>query len=199
MLEMALQLISALTLAALYWSAPPWRWAVGALGLGLAALCWLGLPHLAHRLGSEHFSRAPRAGQSLVLGAAVGLLYVAFWGLHGAALAMVARGLCITQPVPLAAATASMALAWASGFVVLFVPAGLGIREWALSALLVSTTALSSDQASLLAVTARLVLILAELALLLVGLVGPLHRVWRRSSFYRWNKDDQLSGRRSPE
>ncbi len=61
-------------------------------------------------------------------------------------------------------------LSWVLGFVIVFVPAGLGIRELAISTLLTAYGALLPWQADLVAVLSRFGLIVAELAWLLVGL-----------------------------
>jgi hypothetical protein len=62
-------------------------------------------------------------------------------------------------------------MAWVAGFVVLFVPAGMGIREIALAAFLVYIMNVAVGPATLVAVMTRVVLAAAELGWIICGLI----------------------------
>jgi hypothetical protein len=90
----------------------------------------------------------------------------------------------------MAAATSAGSLAWAIGFLIIFVPAGLGVREWSLGTLLVQFAALSPGQATLLAVVSRVGMIAAEVLVLLVGLQSQISkRQIKRRKNARWAKE----------
>lgn len=63
------------------------------------------------------------------------------------------------------------AAAWLIGFTIVFVPAGLGIREFALSSLLMAQIGISLEHASAIAVAMRFLTLLAELFALIVGAI----------------------------
>lgn len=65
-------------------------------------------------------------------------------------------------------------VAWLTGFAIAFVPAGLGVRELALSSLLIAQTGMSVEQASAIAVAMRFLTLLAELLALIVGAIETL-------------------------
>ncbi len=67
-------------------------------------------------------------------------------------------------------ATLTYCAAWLGGFLVLFVPAGMGVREVLLRLLLVQTLGISSEQALLIAMTARFFSLLSEGIWLAIGL-----------------------------
>jgi uncharacterized membrane protein YbhN (UPF0104 family) len=69
------------------------------------------------------------------------------------------------------ASTSAAALSWTLGFVAVFVPSGLGVREASLSVLLPRYTDFVPWQANLIGVVCRFEILLAELLLLIVGLV----------------------------
>ena len=83
----------------------------------------------------------------------------AWWHLHSPAKALI----WLT-------ATYAFCASWVIGFVVIFVPAGLGVREWSLTAILENTLGLAAGPAALVAVVTRLGIVVAELILLVVGL-----------------------------
>ncbi|MCC6457423.1 MAG: flippase-like domain-containing protein [Caldilineaceae bacterium] len=179
LLEAALLLVTAGLLGGLFWL--PMLWQIPLLELALVVsgllaswLVWRALPWLAARLGGKRVqgSFAPR--QDLALWGTTTLLYVIFWSLQGGALVAITQTLCGGFMLGVFAATAAFALAWAIGFLVVFVPAGLGVREWTLSALLVLFAMLQPGQATLLAVVSRFGLIIAEVVVLLIGLHGQI-------------------------
>lgn len=66
---------------------------------------------------------------------------------------------------------ANYSIAWLTGFVVVFLPAGIGLREVTLSALLVVSLGLPAGQASLMAVMFRLTGTCAEVVWVAIGLL----------------------------
>jgi len=60
-------------------------------------------------------------------------------------------------------------ISWIIGFLIIFVPAGLGIREILLNHLLISSLFISANIASIVAVVYRIITLAAEIILLLLG------------------------------
>ena len=59
---------------------------------------------------------------------------------------------------------------WLVGFVAIIIPAGIGVREWAIASLMVHYLHLPSTLAEFAAVTFRVIMTLSELAWLIIGL-----------------------------
>lgn len=166
---------SALALAAGLGATRLWgmgRLALVALAVGLPALFWLA-PLLARRFAAARPGRIgrwlARLGQGVPARhwAAALLLQVMFWVCLGAALLAIASALGAPQPGGLLMAASVYSAAWLAGLLVVFVPAGLGIREAALTSLLVGPFAEAGGTvgaASLIALTMRLLTLVAELA-----------------------------------
>lgn len=95
--------------------------------------------------------------------------------LHGGTLYLIGLAIQPDSSLDLIGATYVMSLSWFLGFVFMFIPAGIGIRETALSSLLISRFGFLAGQASLVAITFRFLLILTEVEWLAVALVlrGP--------------------------
>lgn len=97
--------------------------------------------------------------------------YLGLWLSYGVAvwlsLGIVADLTAWTLPV----ATYSFAAAWVIGFVVVILPAGLGLRESTLAGLLVLFASLSPAAAAVVAVFARAYILLAELTFVVIGSV----------------------------
>lgn len=110
--------------------------------------------------------------------------YLAFWSAYGASVLYASSAIMILPPGDWATCTFAASLAWLLGFLVIFVPTGLGIRELALSTLLVTYANFIPWQADVLAVLSRFLIILAELAWSVVGLgLYTLH--WRNNLHIR--------------
>jgi uncharacterized membrane protein YbhN (UPF0104 family) len=97
--------------------------------------------------------------------------YLAFWVLFGVAFMLFAQSLAID--LPLLQATSSFALAFLAGFVALFAPGGIGVREAAIYLLLAPQV--GATAALTLSVASRLWIMVGELASL--GLTAALGRV----------------------
>jgi hypothetical protein len=86
------------------------------------------------------------------------------WLTYGAAFATFARGVVGTAYGPLTAYIAVYALSYLVGYLVLFLPSGIGARELAMVALLPAAHLADPAQAAVLAVTSRLWLTVLEIA-----------------------------------
>lgn len=91
------------------------------------------------------------------------------WILFGAHIAILSAAIEPLSPSTLPLAIGSYALAWLVGFLVFFLPAGLGGREAILTALLVAGSALTPSAAVSIAVMSRVVLTLTDLSLALIA------------------------------
>jgi hypothetical protein len=98
-------------------------------------------------------------------------IYLGFWLVHGVATMQLAAAFGAPPSAPFAVYTFAFATAWLIGFVVIFLPAGLGLREASLAFLLQQLVLMPPETAALVAVSSRLLLIGAELLLLLVGML----------------------------
>lgn len=142
--------------------------------IALLVATWLIVPRIALQLGrriaGETFVLPQGQHSSMGAWSAVIVLYLLLWVAFGASL-LFAGNAMLPYPInDLPAAVFVASLSWVLGFVIVFVPAGLGVRELAISTLLIAYTALLPWQADLVAVISRFGLIVAELAWLLIGL-----------------------------
>lgn len=137
------------------------------IALAAAALTPFVWPQLGNRLLNfvkPGFHLKPVAMQALVLGAAITL---AAWFSYGAAFWMLGRGLFSNSALTYGDATGGFAAASVLGFVALFTPGGLGVREMVLSTVL--TPAMGAGQALALAVGSRVVTTMTEAGSGLLG------------------------------
>jgi glycosyltransferase 2 family protein len=193
LLEAAMLVATATLVGALFWLPTLWQGPLLPVGIVVAGalalwLLWQVMPWLARRFTNKSGEMLPAPRPSWRLFGATTLLYLAFWALQGIALVAIAHALCGGMALAPFPTIAAAALAWAIGFLILFVPAGLGVREWTLSALLVAFTAIDPaidpgidpGQATLLAVVSRFGLIVAELIVLAIGLHAQILHRWQR-------------------
>jgi uncharacterized membrane protein YbhN (UPF0104 family) len=103
--------------------------------------------------------------------------YTILWLCHGAAIFAIAQSFFELSTNQLFSFVFAYYVAWSAGFLVLFVPSGLGIRETTLSGLLVAVAGLSPEQAVVVSVMSRVISLLAELTWV-VGTLG-IQRVLR--------------------
>jgi glycosyltransferase 2 family protein len=185
LLEAGLLLVTAVALGAFYWVDVLWKVPVAVIGFIAMGITWVAVPWLASRFGGK------RLQLSLVdlqywqakrwyLGVYTVALYLLFWVLQGGAILYTSTTLCVNAPMGLLEGMAAVSLSWALGFVILFVPAGLGVREWSLSALLVNFAGLESGAAAVVAVVSRVALICAEIIVLLIGLQIYIRGWWNK-------------------
>ncbi len=95
-------------------------------------------------------------------------MYLFFWFFHGTVLLWLLKTLANVN-TDLYQTTFVYSLSWLIGFLILIAPAGLGVRELALSTLLVKQFQMSPDIASLIAVTSRFTIYSAEIIWLAIA------------------------------
>jgi hypothetical protein len=97
-------------------------------------------------------------------------LYMVIWITYGSAISLITSTI---NPAlgNLPRSILAVSISWFLGFIVFFVPTGLGVRELALSTLMELQFNLTPAQASLVAVVFRVEIILSEILWLLIGLV----------------------------
>jgi len=148
------------------------------------ALLWPAVPTLVVRLTTFFVPRlvgrfgeaGPQAdgskrGRAWLVWYLAGLIYVALWMAYGGSILFISMAVLPIPSGGLLGAVASIGMAWLLGFVVFFVPMGIGIRELTLSRLLALSLGLVSWQGSLVAVISRLSIVLAEMIWLAFGLL----------------------------
>lgn len=145
--------------------------ALAALGVGVLLAPWLLPPAvrvLAHLTGRplEMPALPPRAIWIAALGSAVA------WLLFGLAFRELAVGLLGPATGDASAYIAVFTLSYLLGFLALFAPGGIGIRELSMAALLVSAALSTAPEAALLVVASRLWLTVLEI------LPGALFLAW---------------------
>ena len=178
-MEAGVQVVTAIGLGAVLIAPAPWNLLVAGLSLAAVWLIWVVTPAVWQRVRGHAVAPATNGWWW------VAALYAVFWSFQGGALLATHHALCAAVPLRLDHSIAAASLAWAAGFLVLFVPAGLGVREWALSALLALLAGVAAGQSHLVAAGCRLLQIVAELIALGIGLHGAL-RAW-------WSKRNGLS------
>jgi uncharacterized membrane protein YbhN (UPF0104 family) len=178
LLEILLILISVVLVVGIFLLAElaaPYRW--------LALLLLIVLPFVTWRsfywfLASAFVKRwlpkiaasQPAERLSWPLWTAILALHLAAWFLYGESLHQLVRAFGLTPPAGLVGYTFIFAASWLVGFLVLFVPSGLGVREQTLSTWMTSRLLLSAGQASAVSVLSRLGISLVELFWLALGL-----------------------------
>ncbi len=181
-LEMVFILIANLTWIASGYISTLWlKFAILIAPLCLAWVVWTITQWLAPKpvfliaFGKE--AEAAVRSFSLPRWLALTMLMIIFWGLQGLSFQMVIWSFLPTgQSLAWSlteywTATSSYNLAWFIGFIVLFVPAGLGLRETFLSRLIQEKLSQPAGTASVIAIAFRLVLAFGELIWALVALI----------------------------
>lgn len=160
-------LISAGIWVAIDWSgSSSWGWALaGGLALCWGVVWWVGKRQIRHMSPARNYT-----SWLWLLGA--GVVYLVYWWAQGLALSAMLRSLGIVATnATVLSLTSSAALAWSVGFLIIFVPSGLGVREVSLAYLLATHSGISAHDASLIAVISRAAMIVAEICLLALALL----------------------------
>jgi hypothetical protein len=101
--------------------------------------------------------------------------YIGFWLLYGTSTWLIALSVASElDPAWTLDIIASAALAWVTGFIVIFVPSGLGVREGVMALTLVPI--LGTGRGIFVPLAARLVAVISEIAFLALGYV--VYRLW---------------------
>lgn len=161
LLEAGSFLVVALAIGAFAYAPPPWRLPAAVLLALAGAAAWLLLVRWPAAAGPVQWKLIPLAGAA----------YFCYWWLQGLGLAALARGLGVSQGIDLLHLTAASAASWSAGFLVLFVPAGFGVRELSLTYLLTTQAGMAPADANLMAVFSRASMIVAELLMLATALI----------------------------
>jgi uncharacterized membrane protein YbhN (UPF0104 family) len=172
---MTAQILTALTFVALYLADTRWRLGVLVVALAILWLGWLVFPHLVNRISKDKLQVTVNHDRQFQRWLTTTLLYLAFWILHGAGLVIMGKALCVDTDISLATGVFSFSLSWVIGFAILIVPAGLGVRELTMTSLLTNYAGLPRWQSSLISITARLTLIVAELVFVMVAVFLHFH------------------------
>ncbi|CAN5859484.1 hypothetical protein BH10CHL1_BH10CHL1_03270 [soil metagenome] len=169
-LEASTLLLTVGLFAIIYLIAVPWKLLAMLVCVGILWLNWWMVPRLARYFSKGRWQIQLNDQYFTLLWLAGNILYLLFWGIEGAALLLIGRALGTLGDATLLTGAFSASTAWAIGFLVLFVPTGLGVREATLSTLLTRFTQTLTGQAGTIAILSRLVLICAELLLVLFAL-----------------------------
>ncbi|MGD9001083.1 MAG: lysylphosphatidylglycerol synthase domain-containing protein [Anaerolineae bacterium] len=177
-LEALALVLTALTVAGVHLTLRSSGYVRFLLALGSACVMgftWLAVPRVSglitQRLAAEEpplFGR--RVNGLRAWSVALGLCTI-LWLTYGGSVLLVGNALLPRPSGKWLASTSAAALSWTLGFVAVFVPSGLGVREASLSVLLPRYTDFVPWQANLIGVVCRFEILLAELLLLIVGLV----------------------------
>lgn len=128
------------------------------------------------------------------------MLYVLLWFCYGGAFLLIFSAFNFPWTVGILETTLWFSIAWFVGFLVVFVPTGLGVRELALSSLVMMNLGLLPSQAGALAVACRFITFLAEFAWVIVGVTrgkgGAADYGLSNSSSTRFQSDELLGGRK---
>jgi hypothetical protein len=135
--------------------------ALGAVGLAVLPLVLPWLLRTVKRLTGRELSVGPLPASAIGV-AIVG--NVVAWILYGLAFAAFARGILGETHGSLTGYIAVYALSYLVGYLVLLAPAGVGVREASMIALLPAARLADPGQAAILAVTSRLWLTVLEIA-----------------------------------
>jgi hypothetical protein len=178
LLEILLILVSVLLVTGIYGLtrlADPLRWLLLA-GLVVLPLLtwrlfyWLLSSTLFRRWLPGTIASLPASRMPLALWTAVLAFHVAAWFLYGASIRQLTLAFGLASVAGLVEFTFIFATSWLVGFLIVFVPSGLGVREQVLSTWLTSTLRLSAAQAGAVSVLSRLLISLVELFWLALGL-----------------------------
>lgn len=157
----------------------------GLLQLGLALMVLLSVPlswwlwrrasraSFLARWGWERVASAVTLRRWLTLMA----LHVLLWVSYGGSVWVASYALGVGSPGGGAAATFAFSAAWLAGFLFVFVPAGLGVREVTLSSLLTAQLGLVAGVATTVSLIMRAFIILAEVAYIGLGLLVRVRRM----------------------
>jgi len=177
-LETGLILLSAVSIAVPYYLWPSGQSTLQItviIGTALVlCLTWYGF----NLIWASHISRQPHATWHsftpvVSLGRWFGayVIYLGMWGCYGLSLLLLLNAFTTGYGGSILDTVFAFSLSWLIGFVVLFVPSGLGVREFVLSRVLFSQSLIPADTASAVAVASRLLIYLAEIVWLILGLL----------------------------
>lgn len=157
----------------------------------LALFCfnWLATPKLAklvmHKFTVHSGGKEIRSHQDTLSlkWLPVTLLHTTQWVTYGLSVLLLSNAILTTVSDHLLGAIFASSLSWLLGFLLVLIPAGIGVREITLSGLLSQSLGIPLWQANIIAIFSRVEIILAELGCLLVA--GVQLYVQKRYKRYR--------------
>jgi len=99
------------------------------------------------------------------------LLYILLWNCYGIALFFLLRAFGVGNQGSIMDTTFIFTSAWLVGFIAIIVPSGLGVREFTMATLLVTTIMLPSDMAGTIAIISRFLTYLVEISWVITGYI----------------------------
>ncbi len=127
---------------------------------------------LSTKLLNKSFGNVASLHLSIGTWVAVVMFHLLLWLCYGSLVLFITEAFGIRSEGGLVQYTFLFGLAWVVGFLAVFIPAGLGVREIALSSLLVTSVGLSASQASAVSVMSRLMVACSELLWVGIGIVA---------------------------
>jgi hypothetical protein len=123
---------------------------------------------------------------SLLKVTVLNLSSIGVWFVYGLGISLLSTNRSITMIIPdlpgdVIQYGISFSLAWLTGFLVLFVPSGIGIREGVLANLICANEGWAIEQAYQIALVFRLIISIAEVCLAILGMIFKLIRRVRNS------------------
>lgn len=175
-LEISLTLLTVGVIAAAYYCWSVWPKALPLILLGVLLMpwpTWYSLNLIPALLAVKRFTKPSGLHPSLTLRSwwSAYSIYLMMWIGHGLSLSWLLNAFGVEHSTDLFETTFFFSFAWLVGFVILIVPSGLGVREFALSSLLIFQYKLPPETASAIAVNSRLSIYLAEIAWLILSLL----------------------------
>jgi len=160
----------------------PWRGVVPGGAIVLVVLASLLAPRSVAWAGRRFRRLAFPPEPSLRAWAAALTLTVPLWLSYAVSVYAVARAVAPAYNIDLRVSALAASASWAVGFLVLFVPSGIGVREAIMSSVLAQAAGLPVAMGGLVAVVSRFLLVLAELTWVLAGFALRAARKGRREA-----------------
>lgn len=154
--------LSQVTLALVIFSLPFAAWLL---------LRWVGRVSFIARLVTDKSGKISLLGISLTDWVVVVFLYLLLWACYGTSILVLIQAFNLPDRGSLTTATFAFSASWLAGFLVIFVPAGLGVRELVLASLMATGFDLLASQASGVAVVSRFTISLSEGVWVLLGII----------------------------
>ncbi len=170
MYEVLYVICSGLFVAAFWHFNNDFRIILTILSIAILFLVWKIIVFLSNKVGN--YSKTPLRFQTWLIANAVTSFQ---WVLYGVSLHYLFRAINISD-TPLLALSSTYAFAWVLGFLMVFVPLGLGVREMTLSTMLNKVVGVPNEAATFVAVVSRITVIISELTWFLVAISLRTHR-----------------------
>jgi len=131
--------------------------------LWLALRSFWGAPMVRRALGEGGLGE-PLGGLGVLPWVTVVTLHLVSWLSFGVLIPLLVSTLGLQYQAPIGRSAALYAVAWLIGFLAVFVPAGIGVREFVLASALATSFAIPLGQANAISIVSRCVIVGAEIA-----------------------------------